>query len=294
MSLLKHKSISGRVFDTVNILIFVVFGLICLLPFLYVLSASLSDPSELIKHDFILFPVGFTLSAYKYVLFTSATLSRALLVSVLVTVAGTLIDLSLTCLISYPLSHKDFFGYKIVMPLVIFTLVFSGGMIPTYIIVQKLGLLNSFWSILLPSSVSAFNVIVFISFFKALPRELEEAAKIDGCNDLVILGRIILPTSKPLLATFTLMFAVAHWNDWFDFVLYINNDKMWPVQVWLRQIIVSTSSAIGNELITPNYTPPTQVVQYSVIIIATIPILIVYPFLQKYFAKGMLIGSVKG
>lgn len=293
---MKGKSIGSRVFDCINILFLLIFALICLLPFIYVLAASFSDSTQLINHDFILFPVGFTLETYKYVLFSSSTVSHALLVSVLVTVAGTLLDLSLTSLLAYPLSHTDVLGYKVIMPLVIFTLVFSGGMIPTYIIVMKLGLLNNYLSVLLPNAVSAFNLIIFISFFKSLPRELEEAAKIDGCNDLRILFQIILPLSKPLLATFALMFGVSHWNAWFDYVLYIDDTSKYSIQVVLRQLIDSSyASAAGSaSLMAEDYTPPTEVVRYCVVIISTVPVLCVYPFLQKYFSKGIMIGSVKG
>lgn len=291
---MKKRSFGSNLFDGLNIFIFLVFGLLCFLPFLFVLSASLSDPTLLIKHDFVLFPVGFTFETYKYVLFTSSTMSTALTVSASITIIGTVLNLLLTSLLAYPLSHTGVFGYKIIMPLIIFTLVFSGGMIPTYIIVMKLGLIDSYLAVLLPNAVTAFNLIIFVSFFKSLPRELEEAAKIDGCNDLRIYFQIVLPLSKPLLATFALMFAVSHWNSWFDFILYINNAKMYPIQVILRQLIASSyGTQVGTADIN-EYVPPPDVVKYCVIIVATIPILCVYPFLQKYFAKGIMLGSVKG
>lgn len=290
---MRKKSVGSKIFDTANIMIFIVLGLICLLPFVFVLSASFSSSSELIKHDFILFPVGFTLENYKYIFITNHAIPASVMVSIFVTVTGTLINLIVTSLMAYPLSHTHVIGYKIIMPLVIFTLVFSGGMIPTYILISKLGWLDTYWSVLIPNAVTAYNLIIFISFFKSLPAELEEAAKLDGCNDVRTLFQIILPLCKPLLATFTLMFAVGHWNSWFDFVLYINKSNMWPVQVVLQQMISSANIAIGLEGM-QDYVPPTDVVKYCVIIISTIPILCVYPFLQKHFAKGIMIGSVKG
>lgn len=287
------KSVGSRVFDTANIVIFVILGLVCFFPFLYVLSASFSSSTELIKHDLIIFPVGFTLDNYKYIFLTDKAIAGSLVVSVFVTIAGTLINLVVTSLMAYPLAHTHIFGYKVIMGLVVFTLVFGGGMIPTYILVQKLGMLDTYWSVLLPGAVTAYNLIIFISFFKSLPSELEEAAKIDGCNDVRTLFQIILPLCKPLFATFTLMFAVAHWNSWFDYVLYISNSKMWPIQVQLQQILNSADTAIGLEG-TTDYVPPTDVVKYCVIIVSTVPILCIYPFLQKYFSKGIMIGSVKG
>ena len=293
--ILSKKRLGSRLFDGLNILILTAMALVCLIPFIFVLAASLSSPDQLIKYNFVLWPKGFTLSSYKYLLYGSDAVLGGLKVSVLMTVVATLFNLVFTSMMAYPLAHSDVFGYKVVIRLVTITLVFSGGMIPTYIVVSKLNLLNTYWSILLPTAVDAFSLIIFISFFRTIPRELEEAAKIDGYNDFLIFLKIILPTSTPLLATFTLMFAVGHWNEWFNYVLYINNSSMWPVQVILRTMTDSANSSIGNSLMVgENYTPPQDVVRYCVIVIATVPILIVYPFLQKYFTKGMMIGSVKG
>ena len=292
---LKKQGIGSRIFDGVNILILLAMALVCLLPFVFVVAASLSSPDQLIKYNFVLWPKGFTLSSYKYLLYGSNDVLNGLKVSVFMTVLATAFNLAFTSMMAYPLAHSEVFGYKVIIRLVTVTLVFSGGMIPTYIVVSKLNLLNTYGSILLPTAVDAFSLIIFISFFRTIPRELEEAAKIDGYNDFLIFLKIILPTSTPLLATFTLMFAVMHWNEWFNYVLYINNSAMWPVQVILRTMTDSANSSIGNSLMVgENYTPPQDVVRYCVIVIATVPILIVYPFLQKYFTKGMMIGSVKG
>jgi putative aldouronate transport system permease protein len=272
-----------------------IMALLCLLPFLFVLAASFSSPDALAKYNFFIIPKGFTLNSYKYVLLSTNTIEKSLVVSVVMTIGGTLINLAVTSLMAYPLSHSNVFGYKVIMRLVTITLVFSGGMIPTYLIISTYGMLNSFSSILLPTAVSASTLIVFISFFRSIPSELEEAAKIDGCNDFMIFLKIVLPLSTPLLATFTLLFAVGHWNEWFNYVLYIDNGNKWPVQVILRNILSASNSSIGDSLMMgEDYTPPQDVVRYCVIVIATVPILIVYPFLQKYFTKGLMLGSVKG
>ena len=291
----KKKSVGSAVFDVVNMGLLLIMSLTCLLPFLFVLAASFSSPEELTKCSFILFPKGFTLESYKYVLFSTNTVAKSLAVSVVMTLSGTLINLAVTSLMAYPLSHSDLFGYKVIMRLVTITLVFGGGMIPTYLIISAYGMLDSYSSVLIPGAVSAFTLTVFISFFRSIPKELEEAAKIDGCNDLVIFLKIILPLSTPLLATFTLLFAVGHWNAWFNYILYINDGSKWPVQVVLRNILASSNSSIGDSLMMgEDYTPPQDVVRYCVIVIATVPILIVYPFLQEYFTKGIMLGSVKG
>ena len=287
-------SIGSRVFDCFNYIFLLLFGIVCVLPFIYVVAASFTPPEELIKYNFILWPRKPTIMAYKYI-FTTSTITRSLFVSVFVTILGTLLNLAMSALMAYPLAHRKIMGHKLIMMMVTFTLVFNGGMIPGYILIQKLHMLNSYSAALVPSAISAFNLIIFISFFKQLPEELEESAKIDGCTDIGILAKIILPISVPLLATFTVIFAVGHWNSWFSYVLYINDPKKWPVQVVLRMIVSSANSQIGNALsVNEDYTPPQDIIRMCIITIATVPILIVYPFVQKYFTQGILLGSVKG
>lgn len=288
-------SVGSVTFDVINILLLLAFGLVCLLPFLFVIAASFSNPTELLKYKFILWPKGFTLDSYKYVLFTTDSVGRSLLVSVIMTILGTAISMVVTSMMAYPLAHSNVFGFKPIMKMVTITLVFGGGMIPTYLTIGAYGMLDSYASILLPGAVSASSLIVFISFFRSLPKELEEAAKIDGCNDFGIFIKIVLPTSTALLATFTLLFAVGNWNAWFNYILYINDSTKWPVQVILRTMLSTSNSAIGDSLMMgEDYVPPQDVVRYCTIVIATAPILAVYPFLQKYFTKGIMIGSVKG
>lgn len=182
------------------------------------------------------------------------------------------------------------------MNLVIFTILFSGGLVPTYLIVKSLGLIDSYAAVILPGAISAFNLIIIKNFFQELPPGLEESARIDGCNDLGVLWRIVLPLSKPVIATFGLFYAVGHWNNFFNALLYLNDHTKWPLQVLLREIVLLSQLAVGDlNNMDPNFVkPPEQSIKMAVIVVGTIPILMVYPFLQKHFAKGVLLGSIKG
>jgi putative aldouronate transport system permease protein len=197
---------------------------------------------------------------------------------------------------AYPLARKTLPGRNTFLNMVIFSMLFGGGMIPTYLVIRELNLLDSLWALIIPGAISAFNLIIVKNFFQELPPELEEAARIDGCTELGLLWKIVLPLSKPVLATFTLFYAVGHWNSFFSALLYINNPEKWPLQVMLRQIVMLSQSAAGDmSSMDPNFVkPPDQSIKMAVIVIGTVPILLVYPFLQKHFAKGVMIGSVKG
>jgi len=291
-----HKeSLGSRLFDLFNYTFLGLFGIATVLPFVYVVAGSFTSPHEFITRKIVLFPHEFSLEGYKYI-FSTDVLMTSLGVTVFITIAGTAINLLFTCLMAYPLARRDLDGRRIIMLGVVFSMLFSGGMIPTFLVVKEVGLMNSFWALLLPGAISAFNLIVLKSFFQQLPEGLEEAAKIDGCNDLRILWQIVLPLSLPAIATFSLFYAVQHWNSFFQAVLYINDSYKWPIQVWLRQIVILSSGGLGDSAtFDANYiVPPGQIIKMSVIVISTLPILCVYPFLQKHFAKGALIGSVKG
>jgi putative aldouronate transport system permease protein len=289
-----HNTRAGRVFDVFNVIILGVIGFLMILPFLYIIAGSFATEAELTRRSFFIWPETFTLNAYKYI-FSTATFSRSLLVSVGVTLVGTIVCLFFTFTMAYPLSRKNLMGRNIFLNMVVFSMLFSGGMIPTYIVVKSLGLLNSYWSLILPGAINPFNLIIVKTFFQGIPNELEEAAKMDGCTEIGIFWRIILPLSKPVLATFTLFYAVAIWNDFFSALLYISDAAKWPVQVLLQQIIILSQGNLADAASqTTNVAPPEQSLKLAVVVIATLPILIVYPFLQKHFAKGMLLGSVKG
>jgi putative aldouronate transport system permease protein len=288
------QSWGSRIFDGVNFILLIAFALITVIPFIYVIAGSFATQKELLTRGFILFPTEFSFDAYKYI-FSTQTLVRSLLVTVYITVAGTLINLFFTCLMAYPLARKDMDFRKPILLLVVFSMLFSGGMIPTFLVVKQLGMIDTYWSLLIPGAISAFNLIIIRNFFQQLPDGLEEAAKIDGCNDLSIFWRIVLPLSMPVIATFSLFYAVGHWNTFFNAVLYINDNTKWPIQVLLRQIVILASGGIGDSTVMESdVPPPDQAVKMAVIVVSTLPILLVYPFLQKHFAKGVLLGSVKG
>ena len=194
---------------------------------------------------------------------------------------------------AYPLARRGMPGRNVILGAVVFAMVFSGGMIPTFLIVKDLGLLNNYFSLILPLAIDPFSLIIIKNFFQNLPSELEEAARVDGATDFGVFWRIALPLSKPMLATFALFYAVGIWNDYMSPLLYLNDSSMWTLQMFLQQVTAASNldTAQQNQ---PGYVPPSQGVQYAVVIVATIPVLIFYPFLQKHFAKGMLIGAVKG
>lgn len=288
-----HNTRAGRVFDVFNVVILGIIGLCMILPFLYIIAGSFATEAELTRRSFFIWPETFTLNAYKYI-FSTATFSRSLLVSIGVTLVGTVVCLFFTFTMAYPLSRKNLMGRNLFMNLIVFSMLFSGGMIPTYIVVKSLGLLNSYWSLILPGAINPFNLIIVKTFFQGIPNELEEAAKMDGCTEIGIFWRIILPLSKPVLATFALFYAVGIWNDFFHALLYISDSAKWPVQVLLQQIIILSQGNLTDAASQANVAPPEQSLKLAVVVVATLPILLVYPFLQKHFAKGMLVGSVKG
>jgi putative aldouronate transport system permease protein len=288
-----HNTKAGRVFDVCNILFLGGVGAITILPFLYIIAGSFATEAELAQRSFFIFPETFTLDAYRYV-FSTPTFIRSMGVSIFITVVGTAVQLFFTFTMAYPLAKRHVKGRNLLLNLVIFSMLFSGGMIPTYLVVKSLGLLDSYWALILPMAINPFNLIIIKNFFQQLPRELEESAKIDGCSEIGVFWRIALPLSKPVIATFALFYAVGIWNDFFHALLYINDSAKWPLQMVLRQVTILSDLTATNGDTLQNTIPPEQGIKLAVIVIATIPILAVYPFLQKHFAKGMLIGSVKG
>jgi len=291
----KYDSFGERVYVVFNYLFLTLFALVTVLPFIYIIAGSFATEIELIQRKFFLFPRNPSLSAYQYI-FSSDTLFRSIGNSVIITVFGTLTNLVFTLSMAYALSRRDLMGRNFVMNLVIFSMLFSGGMIPGYLVVKELGLLNTYGAVILPGAISAFNLIVIKNFFQNLPPGLEEAARIDGCSDIGVLWRIVLPLSKPIIATFGLFYAVGHWNNFFSAMMFLNDSKMWPLQVMLREIVMLSQVAVGDlSAFDPEFVePPDQAVKMAVIVVGTVPILLVYPFLQKHFAKGVLLGSIKG
>lgn len=288
-----HNTPAGRVFDVFNHIILLVIALVTFLPFVYIIAGSFATESEVVERSFFIWPNTFSLNAYEYV-FSTTTFVRSIGVSVLVTIGGTIVSLFLTMTMAYPLSRKGLIGRNLLLNMIIFTMVFSGGMVPTYMVVRSLGLLDSLWALILPLAINPFYLIIVKNFFQMLPNELEESAKIDGCSEIGIFWRIILPLSKPVIATFTLFYAVFYWNDFFQALLYISDSSKWPVQLLLQQIMNVAETRLGGEVDSAFAEPPAETLKLAVIVVATLPILLFYPFLQKHFAKGILIGSVKG
>jgi putative aldouronate transport system permease protein len=289
---LRRRSRGERIFAVVNGILLTGFTLMCLIPFLHVIGSSFASPGELATRPFVLIPREFTLNAYRYVLSTP-TIFRAMGVSIFVTVVGTFLSLLVTALMAYALSKPGVPGRRVINFLVIFTMLFSGGMIPTFIVVSSLGLLDSLWSLILPVLVNAFNFVIMRNFFAGIPESLIEASRIDGCSELGTFARIVLPLSMASIATIGLFYAVAYWNTYMTAVLYINDSSKWPIQVLLRQIVI-VASGVNADASAVDVVPPAQSVKMAVITVATLPMLVVYPSIQKYFVKGAMVGSVKG
>ncbi|GGG16467.1 carbohydrate ABC transporter permease [Paenibacillus abyssi] len=292
--MVRDRSWASRLFDGLNYSTLFIIALATILPFIHVVAGSFTTVAELAQKQFVLIPTVWSLDAYRYI-FSTNTVFKSLLVSTGVTLAGTLFSMLLTSLMAYGLSRKDLDGRNIIMFMVLFTMLFSGGMIPTFLVVKEMGLIDSYAALIVPTAISAFNLIIMRNFFQNLPDGLEESAKIDGCGDWGILFRIVIPLSMPAIATISLFYAVTYWNTYFQAILYLNDANKWPVQVILRQIVILASGLAADTSGMEDFVrPPEQTVKMAVIVVATLPILLVYPFLQKHFAKGALLGSIKG
>ena len=267
---------------------------VMLYPFIHVISVSFSDPAAYTPGDLLLWPKGFTTKAYALVL-GGGIVPRALLVSIGVTIVGTLLSMIMTVTLAYGLSQtRRVPGSRFVLMLVLFSLLFSAGVIPNYLLVRGLGLLNSYLALILPGVISAFNLVVIRNFFMSIPEELLDAARIDGAGELQILARIVLPLSKAVLAVIALFYGVSYWNAFFGAMLYLDDPQMWPVQLVLRQYVLQAEPLPGSVIETVGVRLTPETIQMAVLVLATVPILIVYPFLQRFFTKGVLTGAIKG
>jgi len=286
------NTLGSRLFSIINATLLTIIALLTVLPFIHVVGSSFATGAEIAEKRFLLFPTKFTLSAYKYI-FSTNTMVKAVSVSIFVTVVGTLWSMFFSVLTAYGLSRKDLVGRRAINFFIVFTMLFSGGLIPTFIVVKQTGLLDSLAALIIPVTINVFNMIILRTFFRNLPDSLEESAKIDGCSDFGILFRIVLPLSLPALATISLFYAVTYWNTYMHAILYLSDAAKWPVQVLLRQIVVLATGMAYDSAEYTDVPPPSQSVKMAVIVVATLPILMVYPFLQKHFAQGALLGSVK-
>lgn len=290
---IKRRSIGDIIGDVIIYLIVTLLAILMVIPFIYVIAASFAKESEIQTRPIFFIPENPTLDAYKEVFSPSGmgpTVLRSLLISICVTVVGTLINLFFTLTMAYGLSRPNLIGKKPLLNMVLFTMVFGGGMIPLFLVVKGLGLYDTYAALILPGCISAYNMLIIRNFFIDLPNELEEAAAIDGCTEIGIFLRIALPLSMPIIATFGLFYAVGHWNNYFGALMYLNDSKKYPFQLVLRNLVLQTqdTSTSMDEL------PPEDTLKMAVIVVGTVPILCVYPFLQKYFAAGVMVGAVKG
>lgn len=281
-----------KVFDMFNVIFLFFIALAALVPFLYILAGSFATETELTHRSFFLFPKAPQIESYKHI-FATGTVVRGLMVSAFVTIVGTFINLFVTLTIAYPLSKKDLIGRSLIMKGILVTMLFGPTLIPTFIIVQNLGLYNTYWALWLPVATNGFSIVVVRTFFEQIPEEIEESAKMEGCNAFKLLWHIVLPLSGPVIATFTLFFAVSHWNSYFSALVFLRDADKMPLQVLLRQIVLLSEGLISDMGDAALIDIPAQSVKMAVIIVSTLPILSIYPFLQKHFVKGVMIGSIK-
>lgn len=296
---MKIKKSKGRIaFEIINVIVIAFLTISCIVPVLNILAYSFSSSQAIIENRVSLLPVDFTLKAYKYVL-NNSRFWTSMLVTLKRVVLGVSINVVMITLVAYPLSKSEmkFPARKYYVAFMLCVMLFNGGMMPTYFIVSKTGLIDSIWSLILPGAVPIFNCIVLMNFFRGVPEELEESAVLDGANQLQILTRIFLPVSKPSIATVTLFSLINHWNAWFDGLIYSNHTENYPMQSYLQTMVVSTSSALEEmdidkmlALLNVNETN----MQSAQIFISIIPLMLIYPFLQRYFTTGLTMGSVKG
>lgn len=288
------KSLGDRIVDVIIYAVLGVIALSTVLPFLYVLAGSFATEKELTEKAFFIIPSVWSINAYRYAIQT-ANILRGLRNSLLLTALGTTMCMIFSLTFAYPLSKAHFRGRNWIMNMVIVTMLFSGGMIPSYIVIQSYGLLDTYWALILPGLISPFNMIIIKKFFSGLPTELDEASYMDGANDLQIFTKVALPLSKPVIASISLFYGVGFWNDYFGAMIYLQSPEKFPIQIQLRSIILLTST-ISDTLLDYdlNGAPPDKAVKMACTVIATVPILCVYPFVQKYFTKGVMVGAVKG
>ena len=290
------ESIGERIYTIVVYLLLILISATIILPLLHIISGSFSDPMQLLTGNVSFWPKGFTTSMYEKVL-KDASIWTGYLNTILYTVLGTLISVTLTACAAYPLSRKDLFGRNVFISLFIFTMFFNGGMIPTFLLVKSYGLLNTVWALVLPGAVPIFNVILVMNFFAAVPKELEEAAFIDGANPLQVLTKIFIPISKPVLATVSLFSIVGSWNDFYSGLIYMSKAAYYPLMTYIQSLQINVEDLIkqGNlSAVVDSASLGNTNLNAAKIVVAVIPLLLIYPLLQRYFVSGIVVGSVKG
>ncbi len=289
------RSLPERIFNVFNIIFLILVSIITLYPFLYVVFASFSNPLEFLKHEGLLLkPAGVSLMAYQKV-FEKTEIWMGYANTIFYTVVGTMVSMLLTITLGYGLSKKELKFSKPIMLLVFITMYFGGGMIPTYMVVRGMKLLDTRWAILLPTAVNTFNLIIMKTAFESVPKSVEEAATVDGASGIRLLVSIIIPLVKPTIAVLVLYYASSMWNSWFNAAIYLRNNDLYPLQLYLRDILIieeQTDMVMTSD--SAEKLALSSVIKYATIMVSIVPMLFVYPFLQKYFAKGVMVGAVKG
>lgn len=286
-----RQSLGSRIFDVVNVTVLVLLGLSTLYPFWDTMVVSFSSLRGYLSTSIHLWPSEWSFEGYVYML-TNRELWTSYANSIFITVVGTFLNMIVTIMTAYVLSKKELKGHRVLTFLAVFTMMFSGGIIPTYMIVKDVGLMNSLWAMILPTAINTSSMIILRNFFMDMPRALEEAALLDGCTEVGVLFRVVIPNSKASIMTVALLYAVDHWNDFFNAILYIVDRPKWPLQLFLRTMLFETESAYasgGQSLFLLG-----QPMKMAAVMMSVIPIMCMYPFFQKYFAKGVMVGAVKG
>ncbi|WEG11077.1 carbohydrate ABC transporter permease [Pullulanibacillus sp. KACC 23026] len=297
--MIKARSVKNtfgdKVFLTIVYIVLSLLLIIILYPLIYIISSSISSPLAVSSGKVWLWPVDISLKGYKAILSNSEVLV-GYANSLFYTVFGTLVSVTLTVVLAYPLSRKTFFGKNILMIFILFTMLFSGGLIPEYLLVKDLHMLDTRWSMIIPKAIAVWQVIIARTFFQlSIPEELVEASEMDGCSDLRFLWSVVLPLAKPIIAVLVLMYAVFQWNSYFDAMIYLKSASLFPLQLVLRDIIIlNTTDSTMNASQLMQLQQLADLMKYSLIVVASLPVLIIYPFVQKHFMKGVLIGSIKG
>ncbi len=279
------------IFDVINITVLLFIAFITFYPVLYIVSVSFSDTTSIVQNKIRFFPKGFNIQAYKFII-EDIRIPRAYLNTIIYTAAGTLVNILMTTLGAYPLSKKGFFGRRFFMAAIVFTMFFNGGMIPNYIIVQKLKLIDTIWAIIIPNAIWTMELLILKSFYESIPASLYESAIVDGASEYRILFQIMLPLSKAALASIGLFYFMGHWNSFFIPLIYLNDAKKFPLQLVLREMLIFDTAKESNLMDQSMMTP--EAMKNATIFISMIPVLLIYPFAQKYFVKGVMVGSVKG
>ncbi len=292
-----RRSKEDKVFDAINITLLTLMLLAILYPLYFIVIASISNPDRIFAGDVWLYPIEITFEGYSRI-FQDGKIWIGYKNTVIYTVVGTILNVFLTLTAAYALSRKDFYGRNFFMIMFVFTMFFSGGLIPTYLVVQNLGMVNTMWAMIIPKAVAVWNIIVARTFFQAsIPDEMLEAAKVDGCSNTKFFTKIVLPLSKPVIAVMVLFYAVGHWNSYFDALVYLNNESLYPLQLILRNILIQNEAAATMVSDLESVAAQQRIadlIKYGVIIVGSLPLLIVYPFIQKYFVQGVMIGGIKG